>query len=415
MNLELSSQLSEHVEKFTVPPERVNSQIEVLKSTELLSQLVAALGLANSPEERVSEIGDLQRRIEVRAIPLSTIIEINFTDTDPAFATRIVGTLVDLYAQYYHTAFQGENMAGFYQAEINEANERLKNDFARFNELRTRVGLEADLATDLKVLQESLTELRRQQSENDIKYNEVAATRAALEEQLKKQPKQIESTSESIPNPDALALRQHITTLGIQKNALLTKYTDDARESKDLDEELKKSKDKLAQLPTMIEGKSIKSPNPVYGELEKQLISARVQMQGLKSNSETLLAEIKSKESRLTKLYEHTHEITAMENALAANKKTHTNYLSKLDDANFIDSLNDKKINNISVIQSPSTPMPVKRPLATSLALALGLGAVMAAAVAYLIESLRPTLETGEQLKEMLNLPLLASISRREI
>jgi uncharacterized protein involved in exopolysaccharide biosynthesis len=413
MNLELSSQLSDRALKNVVPPERLNSQIEIIKSRHLLGQLVNTLGLAKTEEAETREVTRLRKAIEVRLVPASTIIEISYSDKDPAMATRVVNTLASLYRTYHLAFIEGDDGLKFYEAQFGFVDKRLKEDYVKLNDLRNRVGVLSDFTEEQKTIQDRINTLNLTMSTFESRVNELQAKVNTLSNMLAAQPKQIKSSVDMVPNPDAVSMRAQLTTLEMEKATLLMKYTLDSREVKDKNEEIALLKSRLAQLSPVVEGKNVLAINSNYQTIEKDLTASRAELEGVKQSRASAMADLKTNQQKLADLNNYAYEFMALEHAVAENNKIHGFYLARLDDAQFMDAVNKQGISSLSIIEAADGTNPKGSPIAVSLGMALALGAALAFGVVLMIEWFKPTLDSAEQVRDALTLPVLATISER--
>ena len=98
----------------TAPPvteEEIHSEVELLRSRDLLEKVVLARGLKpertslstlllpkESPEVRLSEaVNALGKKLHIRALTKTNLIEVTFQSTDPQTAYQVLNTLATLY------------------------------------------------------------------------------------------------------------------------------------------------------------------------------------------------------------------------------------------------------------------------------------------------------------------------------
>ena len=415
VNLELSTQMSEHAEKFAVPPERMNSQVEIIKSTQLLAELVRRLDPAKNPNEVTGEISRLQRQIEAKVIPASTVIEVSYSDPNPEMATRVVSTLVDIFRDYHRKVLLGDDNVAFYKIQFDQVDRRFKEDSARLNALRVQYGLLSEFSHEQKQIHERLANLIPQLTTHDLRVEETAARLRMLREQQERTPKTVKASVEMIQNPESVALVQRLATLELERNTLVLQYMPESREVKDKTAEVNAAKSRLNITPPLVEGKNVLNINPEYQAIERDLVAGQVDLEGLKQARSRLREEIAGNQMQLARLNEHAYEITTMEQVVAEDKKMHGYYLAKLDDADFVDKMTRAEISTMSLVQAAGTFPGERKPFALSLALALALGLMVSAGCALMLEKFRPRFWNGEQIRDRLNLPVLSTITSKRM
>ena len=410
-NIELSSQLSERAARSIVPAEKMNSQIEVIKGNYLIGKLVQTLGLSSEDNPESAEVLRLQEKIGVRVIPASTIIEISYADTDPNRAQEIVNTLTTLYREFYSKNIEGEDAMAFYEGRFLQTDRSLKENYKKLYALRSKEGLLTNYSQAKGAIIDRVFALQNQISDSDLKISDLTAKIAFLKTVLQNHPPQAERDIEYWRNPNMTTMEDQLAALEMEKNNLSTKYTEDSREIRDKDEEIQRLKERILKSSKMVQGKVIHSANPMYEETEKQLTLAMATLEGLVNARNEMTGSLATGQTKLVHLNQMAYEFAAIENAVAVERKTHSAYLGKLEDARFIQAMRDSHITSVSIIQSAKAPPLSSKPVFTSAAMSSGLGALIALAIVFLLDFLRPKLNSVEQIAEMLRLPVIGTVT----
>jgi uncharacterized protein involved in exopolysaccharide biosynthesis len=134
-----------------VSEEDLNSEIEILKSRQLIEYVVETVWV-DPPETEdpieTSRIGQrigwlkslvrgeelsrfnslvlhLQSAIEIKVLPKSKLITIAYSSQDPQWATQVVGTLTDRYLEKRADRFQSPQAVAFFEAQMLQAQQRV--------------------------------------------------------------------------------------------------------------------------------------------------------------------------------------------------------------------------------------------------------------------------------------------------
>ncbi len=411
VNIELSSQLSERASRSAIPPEKLNSQTEVIKGNYLIGKVVRTLGLAGEANSESSEVLRLQEKIGVRVIPASTIIEISYADTDPDRAQDIVNTLTTLFQEFYSKNVEGEDAMGFYEDRFQQTDYSLNENYRKLDALRSREGLETNYSQAKAKITDKVFSLKNQITDSGLKIAELEAKISFLKTVLANNAPQSKRDIEYWRNPNVNTLEDQLATLEMERNSLSTKYTESSREIRDKDEEIERLKERIRKSSKLVEGKVIHSINPLHEETEKQLILAMATLDGLKNSRGEMKAILASNRATLVRLNQLAYDFASIENAVAVDRKTHSYYLGKLQDARFIEAMREKRITSVSIIQKAKAPPLSKKPVFTSAAMSFGLGALISLAIVFLLDFLRPKLNSVEEIAQILRLPVIGTVT----
>ncbi len=127
-----------------VTEEDLNSEIEILKSRQLVEEVVETVGAGRSSSEEDSwvDLGinrlkvflggvklsavdgmavNLLEEIEISSVRKSNMIRIAYQAEDPVWATRVVGTLIDRYLEQRVKRYQSPQAVVFFEQQMREA------------------------------------------------------------------------------------------------------------------------------------------------------------------------------------------------------------------------------------------------------------------------------------------------------
>ncbi len=413
VNIELSGNLSERASRHIIPPEKLNTLAEVLTSNQMIHKMIDALGPVVQKAEKQELLRHFQNEIETKVVPVSTVIEITYADVDPVRAQKVVNTLVEVFQDYYRQTVEGGGALDFYRHHFDQISARLEISLAKLNELRRKEGIQDGFQRVQVNTNRRFEELKVDQAGLVKKISETQIRITLLEEELNAQPEYLKGNIELISNPIVVEMTEKLTALELEKISLSTKYTEESREVRDITAEIDSIKREIAQLNPVVEGKSLMVLNQLHERIKGDIVAARTQLAGLQNTRKQVEEQIRGHEAEIHRLDQLAHRFTSRENAVATDKKKHSFYLGKLDDARFVQSMNQHEITSLRVIErAEGTVSNHISQLSTTLASVL-LCLLMAFGTVFLMEMLRPRLNTPEQTKTLMKLPVLATISKR--
>jgi capsular polysaccharide biosynthesis protein len=96
-----------------------------------------------------------------------------------------------------------------------------------------------------------------------------------------------------------------------------------------------------------------------------------------------------------------------------ADENSYLLFRQKREEARIADALDQRKIVNVAIAEASTVPLvPSGLPLGIKLLLAIIIAAFLSSGIGFVVEYLDPTFRTAAEVKEYLDIPLLAAIPR---
>nr|WP_246249111.1 Wzz/FepE/Etk N-terminal domain-containing protein [Chelativorans alearense] len=328
-------------ERASLDAASVASQVEVIASTQILTQVARELDLASReefeaggqslldrvlvviglkrdagaipPEERV--LDTFREKLEVYRVENSRVIVIRFSSEDPELAARVPNAIADAYvaSQRAAKAESNENATEWLEPEIADLRDRVKEAEARVAEFRAR--------SDLLIGQNNMVLATQQLSELSSELSRVRANRSAAEARGQTVRAAIEQGAALETVPEVLAsnliqrLRERQVELRAQIADLSTSLLDNHPRIKALQSQ-------LADLDAQIRIEARK----VLEGLEQEAEMARLRERELTADLNTLKAES-------ARADEEQVELRALEREAAAQRQLLESYLTRYREA----------------------------------------------------------------------------------
>lgn len=420
-NLKLQAPLATNIRANPVTPQDINSEVNLLKSPQLLKTVVERLGLdrpdppatwwgrlveslqsqgrelwvslglgtETKPEDRA--VLELQKHLNIRPITLSNLIEVSLKGTSPEKITQIVNTLLESYVDFHIQVYRAQGAKEFYaqQAEIfhrrlQEAEADLKKFKGQYGVIELTAQNEANVAL-LRTLKESLALTEAQIKERQLK---VGVQRRNLEKTgepgafTKDLQNNLLEELMRVLGP-LLAERER---LGLHFQKSSAKYRAVARQVEEIQEAYQK------QLRDLVKG-------------------AQLDLDGLRQLAHTLNRHIKRLEAHSLHLAQKQIDYERLVRDLKQYEKNYLLYLNKTEEARIEEQQDANRVSNVTVTtwaQVPSIPVFPKKFLMLFLAGSLGLLVALAGAFfAYYVDH---TIKTPADLERYAQLPVFATI-----
>ena len=405
-----------------VSENQINSEIELLTSKDLLMQVVNETGLAKSetdllgrsaPEAVRAEraVNRLTKDLSITPVRKANIITVSYSSNSPQLSAAVLKKLGDLYLEKHLKLNHPAGASDFFKEKADEYEAQLKQSEQQLTDFQQSNNLVV-LSQQKELTLQKTAEAKAKMLEADAALSEATNRIARVEQQLAAIPKRVITQSRQLPNQySAERLNTMMVELQNRRTQLLTKYRPDDRLVREVDEQIRTTRDALARAEQKTSVEEATDLNPLRQTLETELSRARLDQAGAKARRDTLTGQLQQYDASLRKLEGDTakHDDLQREKKEAADN--YQLYAKKREEARIADELDRQKITNVSiaeaatVAQIPSSPnRPVNLILGIVLAGVLSLGSVFSA------EILSDTVHTPRQLEALTGAMVLATV-----
>jgi succinoglycan biosynthesis transport protein ExoP len=399
----------------------INSEVEILTSSDLAMQVAAAVGadrLVQRSRDKVTNADaglSIVRNLDVSVVKDSNIISVTYRNSDPRLAVEVLQELVKRYFDKHLEVHRSLGAFDFVTREADQLRAQLNQTEEELKQLKTKTGI-TSLAEDTTAL---ATELAKVQEDLDGAEAELAAQKARVNEIEKSLAGADAQQSEQVarpPSSDVVGEYQGLVTrvahLREMETELLSKYTAQNRiveVKRALIDDLEKQRRDLEKkhpglLGTIAAVGASQSSRP-------DIMSERARLTGLQARTETLRSRLASLQEKANMLSEMGPKIAQLERKKEVEETNYKYYGASLEKARIDETLDPSRMPNISIVQAPSPAGKAKRDLKKVIPGLAGGGLALGLALALLIELvLDRTIKRPFELERRLRIPLLLSI-----
>jgi len=405
-----------------VSENQINSEIELLTSKDLLNQVVKETGLANNetglfgqaPAEAVRvelAVNRLAKDLTITPVRKANIITVYYSSNSATLSAAVLKKLGDLYLEKHlklnHPAGASDffkEKADDYQTQLKQSEQQL-TDFQQSNNLVV-------LSQQKDLTLQKTAEAKAKMLDADAALSEATNRIDRVEQQLAAIPKRIVTQSRQLPNQySAERLNTMIVELQNKRTQLLTKFRPDDRLVREVDDQIRTTRDALAHAEQKTSVEEATDLNPLRQTLETELSRARLDQAGAKARRDTLAAQLQQYDASLKKLEGDTAKHDDLQREKKEAEDNYQLYAKKREEARIADELDRQKITNVSIAEAatvsqlPSSPnRPINLVLGIVLAGVLSLGCVFSA------EMLSDAVHTPRQLEALTGATVLATV-----
>jgi uncharacterized protein involved in exopolysaccharide biosynthesis len=405
-----------------VSENQINSEIELLSSKDLLTQVVNETGLAKNetglfgrtaPESVRTEtaVNRLTKDLVISPVRKANIITISYSSNSPQLSAAVLKRLGELYLEKHLQLNHPKGASDFFKDKADEYQTQLKEAEKRFSEFQQSNSLVA-LSQQKDLTLQKTADAKTNLLQAEASLNEATNRIARIEQQLASIPARVVTQSRQLPNQYSTErLNTMLVELQNRRTQLLTKFRPDDRLVREVDEQIRTTREALARAEAKTSVEEATDLNPLRQTLETELSRARLDQTGARARRDTLAAQLQQYEAALKKLESDTTKHDDLEREKQQAEENYQLYAKKREEARIADELDRQKITNVSIAEAatvPQLPSSPNRPL--NLILGVVLAAFLSLGSVFTAEMLSDAVYTPRQLEALTGATVLATV-----
>ena len=358
--------------KLPYPPQVMQSEVELIKSREVLLPVAKRLLVSDArPEQELNDgeveaqIASLRNNTVPVAFPDSSVIQVTYFAETSREAVRVLKLMLDQYMVQHEIVYTGSTkLLTFYEQE------------------RDRVG------TQLRVAEE---QLKKWQDANNVvsideQISRLITTLGERERALQQADTELAMGRETVRDPLVAKLKGDLVAAEVVLQDVLQRYTESDRRVQERREQV--------------------------ALIKKELRSAeKVFLSSLNSQRDTLRAQVREASAALAAMREKKLEFNRLSRMVELSRDAFMLYGKKVEEARMAAKLDKEQLSNVAVIEEPYAPFGTdiyKRIAVTLLAAIVGLS--LGVAIAFGFDFFNNSVRTEDDVEYYLGVPVLASI-----
>lgn len=413
--------------------EELNSEVELLKSSDLLEKVVLACGLqgatSKSPlassgpptdeeprnERRIPQaIRTLERQLQVEPVKKTSLISVRYDSPDPQLAARVLTTLASLYLEKHAAVHRPPGAFEFFQRERQRYQKELDSAEVQLADFSRSEGVIAAALEKENVLHK-ITEFDATLRQTQIAIAETEKRVQDLRAQLPVTSERL-TTQVRTSNTSGLLdqLKSTLLNLELKRTELLDKFEPTYRPVQEVETQIAQTRSAIeAATKTPLRDETTDG-NPLYGWLRAELAKSSVELAALHARRSAVAQVIGSYQDKARLLEQKGPAQQDLIRSAKAKEESYLLYLRKEEEARISDALDRQRIVNVAIAEAATVPVFPTRPgrgLNTLLG-GLLLASVLSFGLAFVSDYLDPSLRTPDEVQVLLHLPVLASLPK---
>lgn len=400
---------------------QIVSEIELLKSRDLLEQVVRNTNLARSEtgadvtEQDIERaVYKLEKDLQIAPVKKASIIEVDYTSKSPEVAAAVLKQLADLYLDKHIRLHRPPGTSDFFKTQADQYEKDLRaseNKLSSFQKRTNVVSISQQKELGLSKFAETQARL------NDLNgaIKETERRIAEIEKHLGGMENRISTQKRVIPNQDSVErFNTMLVELRNRRTQLLAKFQPEDRLVKEVDEQIRTTEAALDKAAQTTYSEQASDLNPLRQSLESELTKAKVEQVGRVALRDNLTAQVRQYQDELAKLEGATTQHDDLSRQVKQADETYQLYAQKQEESRISDELDKQKISNVSIAEAPTVPrVPYKTNRPLTVLLGLGMGLLLGFGCAITAEFFRETVHTPRELEAFAGVPVLATMPLR--
>jgi uncharacterized protein involved in exopolysaccharide biosynthesis len=416
-----------------ITEEEINSEVELLKSRDLMEKVVLQCGLvrktqrvfgfrifslskeskADSERNRDREISAavqmLEKRLQISPVRKTHVIGVTYEASDPRLAAKVLDSVANEYLAKHVAVHRVPGVSTFFESETQHYQIELNATEARLNDFdETENVVAAKLEKDITIqkLADFDASLRTSQISIDETEKRVKRIEAQLATVPSRETTQIRTSDNSVLLQQ---LKSGLLNLELKRTELLENFKPDYRPVQEIGKEIAETVAAIHSAESSPIREETTDRDPTHEWLREELARARTELDALRARSIATARVVRVYQDRARTIDK---KGTMQDNLLRDVKAAQDNYLlyvHKTEEARISDALDQKRIVNVAIAEAPTLPaLPVHPQVLWAIVLGVLLASFTSVSLAFAVDYLDPSLRTPDEVQLVLDMPVLA-------
>ncbi|HKA28902.1 MAG TPA: GumC family protein [Candidatus Binatia bacterium] len=408
----------------------INSQVQILKSRELIDQVLSdmnptkddddeaaesdswALRVLHAPAsllrtayKRLHHIDNLKpgsplywktravlERLDVSNAHPSNIIEVGYVSSDPTWAQDFVNRLMKAYVEHHAKMQQISQAQDFFNQQSELLRQKLANSESELRKARERAGT---LAGQQNEVHERLNEFNAELSRARIARVEQEKRMAFLEQTLA-------GKGGRVATPELIELEA-------KRADLIGKYKPDSERVKEIDSQIERLRKAIAGYATFTGGPASDGTGGTAAGTD--LVAGRAALAALQGREAALSKAAEDYKKQADFLDSQNFDLARLERQVKLDEETYSSYVRSAEQSRLTNAVEQSKLLRLQIIEEAPLPLEAIAPKkGRILFFALFGGLVMATGLGLARDHLDSTIKSSADVRRYANLETLLAL-----
>ena len=344
-----------------VTEEVLNTEVELLRSRDILAQVVNKLDLGRSYVEagRAPNIAnelatrDLSASLVSGTIRRTNLVHVSYLSQSPELAASVVQEITDAYLAAHLAVHSSPGTYEVFKTQAAEAADELRQAEEALAALGRSDNL-LNLDTQKKDAIEAINNLSNQLDALAAEIREQSTRAQVADMQLASVPERVPTQRRNVPNQYSVErLHTMLVELNNKRTEALTKFRADDRLVVELDQQITDTTAAMERAQGISANEESTDVNPAWQALVTERMRARLALSGLESKAQQLRRELAERQRAALAFTEAGPEYDAVVRRVTAARANHELYAKREEEARIAEVLDRQRISNVVLTQAP--------------------------------------------------------------
>jgi uncharacterized protein involved in exopolysaccharide biosynthesis len=378
-------------------------------------RVLGALRLAPDTNTRIYKAVLKMETKDLQVMPLnaSDIIKVTYQSESPQLAAQVLKELGELYLAKHTAVRRPQGTADFFQLQAQQYRTELAASEAQLVRFTRQTGVvSADFEKQVTLQKVNDFDLSLQQTLASIAETEKRLR--TLEAEDGAVPARVTTQIKVADNPQLMAnLKTTLLDLELKRTELLERYDPSYPLVQEVETKISETLTSIAEAERRGIREETTDQDPAHAWVKTEMEKAKADLIGLQARASAMAGALKTLENRAHRLEGESVFQQDLLRSAKANEENYLLYHRKREEARIADALDQRKIINAAVAEAPMAPLvPTSLPTGLKLLLAVVIAILVSMGLGFLMEYLDPSFRTPEEVKDYLEIPLLATLPR---
>jgi uncharacterized protein involved in exopolysaccharide biosynthesis len=416
-----------------VSEEDLNSEVELIKSRDLLERVVLACGLsveaksrwelwieraensvrgtAATPETQLAKaVQTLAERLVVDPMKKTTLIRVAYAARDPQLAALVLQTLATMYQEKHASVHRPPGTFRFFDQETQRYRDDLASAEAALTDFDSRQGI-VEVTAQKRLVLEQLSQFEAGWQQAQANAYQAKERAKALRAQAAATPERQITQVAKIGNAQLLAtLEGTLLSLELKRTEMLSKYAPGYPPVMDVETQIADTRRTIAQA----EGSPVQQITtdrlPAQDWMATELARASTDQAALMAQADATAKVVQHYQGIARSLDEKETQQADLVRNVKTSEDNYLLYVRKREEARISDALDSKRIVNVAIAEAATVPALPTLHLGWMLIGGFFTASIVSVGTAYGVDRLDASFRTPEELNRYLELKVLASI-----
>jgi uncharacterized protein involved in exopolysaccharide biosynthesis len=392
----------------------VSGSAQVLSTARIGSNITSLPVRTPSQDVEIARaIRTLEKNLRTEVIKKTNLIQASYESSDRQLSAKVLSLLGTLYLEKHVAVHRPRGAYDFFQRETDKYRKELSAAEKRLMDFNREANvISAPLQKDAAL--QKLADFQVTLSQTNAAIAETQQRIRVLKQTLASIPPRMVTQVRNGDDGMLISqLKANLVALEQKRIELLTKFQPEYRSVKEVDAQIADVRAALSENSKIHEETTDQDPTHEWarGELAK----SNADLAALNAREQATSEAIRSYQERA--LLFASKEVTQAD-LTRAIKSAEDNYLlseRKEEEARISDALDRGRILNVAIAEVPTVPALPSNDRLQIMAFGFLLAVISCAALAFAAERADPTFRTSDELSSILNIPVLAAIPRLEL